>query len=56
VASQKFHENEEVKNKVIVACTGGRVLWRRNTKTRNQATPMPWERWWLCRKIGNDMC
>jgi hypothetical protein len=26
VASQKFHENEEVKNKVIVACTGGRVL------------------------------
>jgi hypothetical protein len=32
VASQKFYENEEVKNEVIVACTGGRVLWRRNTK------------------------
>jgi hypothetical protein len=26
VASQKFYENEEVKNEVIVACTGGRVL------------------------------
>jgi len=26
VASQKFYENEEVKNEVIVACAGGRVL------------------------------
>jgi len=26
VASQKFHKDEEVKNKVIIACAGGIVL------------------------------
>ena len=27
----------------MVACTGSRVLWHQNTKTRNQAKQMPWQ-------------
>ena len=45
------------RNRHVVACAGGRVLWHRSAKKiRVRLNKCLWQQWWLCCKIARDTC